>query len=154
MILDNQATSFSICFICSLDLVVWNRHMGLSCIFLKPASSPLRWNIEAGIEGKNGRPQLIGPSAKKRQDSGGAEPRRWSRSNSYKQVPSGPAAWTMSTSPSLHSSFIFLPFGVWKRGAKISSLTLLPALITSVLMSCSPCRTPKCSSLFFLDKLN
>lgn len=41
---------FSICFIHELDLVGWNLRMRLSCILLKPARSPVRWNIEAGIE--------------------------------------------------------------------------------------------------------
>lgn len=140
MILDNQAASFfSICFICGLDLVVWNLHMRLSCILLKPASSPV---IEAGVSAVKMVDHNWSAQVLKRDKSSAVQ----SHGSGINPTAINRFHWTLLREWEAHLHlciplFFFFP---WKRGAKISSLTLLPVLITSVLMSCTP--SVKCTS--------
>lgn len=78
---------------------------------------------------------------------------KWDRASAVQSHGSGinPTAinrfhWTLlrEWEEHLHPCIPLLFFFPWKRGAKISSLTLLPVLITSVLMSCTP--SVKCTS--------
>lgn len=77
------------------------------------------------------------------------EPWRWNNPNSYKQVPSDPAAWTTSTESSLHSSFIFFPLVSGNVGPK-SPFTCFNNICSDELYF--PIEYVKCSAVFFFYK--